>query len=111
MPEMALLEIESLAKRYGDVLDERPPQLDHRVRLGEVDAGGPGLLPEEPDGVEADRGRATLEVPEQDVGQLEQRARVPDVDVDLVLAERRPRPGRGAVRTRACRLERIPLAA
>ena len=82
----------------GHVVDQGPPELDDRVGLRQVDAGGAGLLPEEPDGVEPDGRGTTREVAEQHVGQLEQRGGVPHVDVDLVLAERRPGPRLGAVR-------------
>ena len=48
---------------------ERPAQLDHVVGLRQVEAGGAGLLPEEPDRVQPDRRGSADEIAEDHAGQ------------------------------------------
>ena len=67
-------------------------QLDHLVRLRQVDAAGADLFPQIGNGVEADDLGAVMDIEQQNIQKLEQHIRVGEVDIDLVVAERAPNP-------------------
>ena len=77
-----------------DVVDQRPPQLDHRVRLRQVDAGGARTPSRGSRWRRAGSPRRRARGSRAARRSARAASRVPHVDVDLVLAERRPRPGR-----------------
>ena len=60
------------------------------VGLGQMDAVGADLLPEVGDGIQADDAGPHAHVEQQDIKHLEQHIGVREVEVDLVVAERRP---------------------
>ncbi len=76
--------------RGRDLVERRPHELDRRMRLREVNARGAGLLPKERDRIESDVARAALDVKEQRLEHAQHHARVREIDVHLVRAERRP---------------------
>ncbi len=76
----------------GDVVEHRAEDLHDGVGLGQVDRRAARVLPEERDGVEADRLGTVIDVAQQHLGHRHQHGRVAVLEVDLVDRERRPDP-------------------
>ena len=92
--------------RHG--IQDGPPQLDHGVRLREVDARGSDRLPEKGDGVHADDLGALGDVVQHGVGHFQEQLGVGVVEVNLVGAEGRPHVARAAGRLDRCQQRQSP---